>query len=435
MKHATSALQIAITITAVFLALLTLLESWFFINVNPLGMYFIVLFVLIIIFLFTVLFLFKIKKLEATEANFIDTLKKFESNYLTLQVEKNKILSIITSFSDGILILKNNGTIDIINSQAERILGVLAKEVLHKPLLDLEVHFPRINTVGSLLLSDVKYSFTKELKIEKDLIIQIHVNPLFVKREYMGKLIIFHDITKEKVVAEMKTDFISSVVHQLNGPLSAMKLSLEMLLHGDFGKMRKEQKEVIEKLNQKNKVLVTLVGDLLSMARIEERYSYHYTPVDLEGVIHSVVALNKDEIEIKKITYKFEKSKAKFPKIMLDKEKINLVIQNLFENAIKYTHVRGKITISLKEINGNAELAIKDSGIGIPESQQKKLFTKFFRGTNATKLHVVSSGLGLFIAKNIVEAHKGKIWCKSKEGKGSIFFISIPMRRVDSVRS
>ena len=113
---------------------------------------------------------------------------------------------------------------------------------------------------------------------------------------------------------------------------------------------------------------------------------------------------------------------------MLDAEKAKLAFQNIIDNAVRYTSLNGQITISLKIVDKNIEFSVEDSGVGVPENQQARIFTKFFRGANAVRMNTEGSGLGLFIAKNIVEAHGGKIWFKSEENKGTTFYISFPIK-------
>src|SRR3989344_1497417 len=227
-------------------------------------------------------------------------------------------------------------------------------------------------------------------------------------------------------------DFVSLTAHQLRKPLSSIRLSLEMLLDGDFGKISEEQKDIIEKILQMNSMLIFLVKDLLDLAKIEDKnYSFNITLVDIQELIEFIISFAKQEIKNKKIKFTFKKPEVKPPKIALDKEKICLVIQNLLDNAIKYTKDGGSIAVSFNIDSQNLEFQIQDSGIGIPEQQKKNLFTKFFRGDNAVKMEVVGSGLGLFIAKDIIEAHYGKIWFESKENNGSCFFFTIPVKGVD----
>ena len=115
------------------------------------------------------------------------------------------------------------------------------------------------------------------------------------------------------------------------------------------------------------------------------------------------------------------------PKVRVDIEKISLAIQNLLDNAIRYNTIGGEIELALKKKDSEIEFSIRDTGIGIPKNQQQRIFTKFFRAPNALKLETEGSGLGLFIAKNIIEAHGGRIWFESEEGSGTTFYFTLPV--------
>jgi signal transduction histidine kinase len=235
---------------------------------------------------------------------------------------------------------------------------------------------------------------------------------------------------RKKIKEENKIDYISFTAHQLKSPLSAIKLSLEMFLRGDFGEITEEQKEIVKKTLKKSEMLIVLVNDLINIAKTDNGgHSYDFKPVDVEELVISLINLVEEDIKNKKIKLEFHKSKINLPKIAIDREKIYLALQNVVDNAIKYTPKGGNINISIDFNSENIEFRIQDSGIGIPESQKKKLFSKFFRSENAIKTEFSGSGLGLFIVKNIIEAHKGKIWFESQEGNGSTFFISLPIRQ------
>jgi signal transduction histidine kinase len=175
--------------------------------------------------------------------------------------------------------------------------------------------------------------------------------------------------------------------------------------------------------------MITLVNDLLDVTRIEEgRHIFKPILTDIVPVIQFVEDSFKGEAERRRIQFEFKKPFGKVPKVMLDVEKIKLAIQNLMGNAIRYTPPGGKVTISLRYDKKEVEMAVKDTGIGIPQDQQQKIFTKFFRSQNAVRMETEGSGLGLFITKNIVESHGGKIWFESKENEGTIFHMIIPVK-------
>ena len=245
----------------------------------------------------------------------------------------------------------------------------------------------------------------------------------------MGNLVILHDITREKIVERMKTEFVSLTAHQLRTPLSAIKWTLRILLDGDLGALSVEQRDFLEKTYQSNERMISLINDLLNVTRIEEgRYLYKMTLVNLEEIIQFVVNSYKEEIKRRKIKFEFIKPKEKLPQVLIDVEKMRLAVQNLIDNAVRYTHAGGEITISLNRGRREIEFSIKNTGIGIPKDQKDRIFTKFFRAANVMRMETEGSGLGLFIAKNIIESHSGKIWFESEEGKGATFHFALPVK-------
>jgi len=176
--------------------------------------------------------------------------------------------------------------------------------------------------------------------------------------------------------------------------------------------------------------MINLINDLLDVTRIEEgRYLYEPVLIDFEPLVQSVINTYREEIKKKELKLEFKKPEKKLPQVRVDVEKMGLAIQNLLDNAIKYTLDGGEIIISLVPAEKAIEFLIKDTGIGIPKNQQDKVFSKFFRGSSAIKMETDGSGLGLFIAKNIIEAHGGKIWFESEEGKGTTFYFTLPVEK------
>ncbi len=217
----------------------------------------------------------------------------------------------------------------------------------------------------------------------------------------------------------------SLLIHQLKSPLSSMKLSTEMFLDGNFGNLTKEQKEIIQKMHSKSENLMSLVNDLSDINKIKQRFSsFNFSSENVLDLIWNMVALKKEDVDAKKINLKV--NEVKMPQIKVDKEKISIALENVFDNAIKYNKSGGVIDISFEDKGGSILIKFLDSGIGIPSADQGNIFSKFFRAQNAKKIDQFGSGLGLFIAKNIIENHHGKIWFESEENKGSTFFIELP---------
>lgn len=342
--------------------------------------------------------------------------------------EKNKTLAIINYLTAGILVFDKNNQLVLINSQAEKLFGVKREEILGRRLFELN-SFPSFRPLVSLLGGEIKKIQNKELEITKKLILGVSSIPMIVQQEKIGTLVILHDITREKLVEMMKSEFVTLAAHQLRTPTSALKWSLRLLLDGDLGTVPKNQREILEKMYYTNEKSINLVKDLLNVARIEEgKFLSKITLSSIEEVIQSVVEVYSDEIKKRKLKFEFEKPLAPLPKVMLDVDKMKIAVENLIDNAVRYTLPGGRITVSLAEKEKEIEVQIQDTGLGIPENQQSKMFTKFFRAENVMKIETEGTGLGLFITKYIIEAHGGRIWFESGEGEGTVFYFTIPIK-------
>jgi PAS domain S-box-containing protein len=370
----------------------------------------------------------KVEELEKTRKALMNILEDVEEERKKAEEEKSKTLAIIQNFVDGLLVFDKEGKVSLINPQAENFCKVKKEEVLGKSILEL-TQFPNFIPIVEAVGREIKGIFRKEVQISEELILEVTTIAMIREEEKIGTLMILHDVTRERAIERMKTEFVSISAHQLRTPLSAIKWTLKMFLDGDLGELTKEQREFLEKTYESNERMINLINDLLNVARIEEgRYLYRPVLADIVPICQSVIDSYKEEIEKKKLKFEFKKPK-ELPKVRVDIEKISLAIQNLLENAILYNLPDGKIEISLKLKENKIEFLIKDTGIGIPKDQQKRVFTKFFRAPNAMRIETEGSGLGLFITKNIIEAHGGEIWFESEEGKGTTFYFTLPVAR------
>lgn len=234
-----------------------------------------------------------------------------------------------------------------------------------------------------------------------------------------------------KEIDQMKTEFISVASHQMRTPLSATKWVLRMILDGDLGPLNVQQKEMLAKGYQTNERMIMLINDLLDVSRIEEgRFQYRFVHMSLEEVVDSSIQELSESIKKKDIKFVYKKPKTDLPKVNIDPQKMRLVVQNLVDNALKYTPAGGQITISLKDEKTHVICGITDSGVGIPRDQQSRIFSKFFRADNVIRMQTDGSGLGLFIVKSIIEKHHGYVWFESTEGRGATFYFSLPLQPV-----
>jgi signal transduction histidine kinase len=228
----------------------------------------------------------------------------------------------------------------------------------------------------------------------------------------------------------MKSEFVSVASHQLRTPLSAIRWETELLL----SKFRKEsvstkQRQSIENINALSGKMTKLVNDLLDVARIDQgRLIIKKVPVDIVEIIEEAVSGANAIIRIRNIEVVF-RDKKKIPLVFGDPEKLRMVVENLLNNSIKYTTSHGKIEIKLLKKGDFVFFSVKDNGVGIPLEQHGRVFDKFFRSDNVVKYQTEGTGLGLYIAKNIIEQLNGKIWFDSVENLGSIFSFSVPVSR------
>jgi len=230
-----------------------------------------------------------------------------------------------------------------------------------------------------------------------------------------------------KKMNKRKTDFVSSVSHELRTPLTSIKGYAAILLTGKLGEIAKEAKERIEKINRHSDELSHIVNDLLDISRIESgKIEMNLEPYDLRDIINKAEDLLSEQLKEKNIGLLIPVKPQDF-KVLIDQAQINRVFINLIGNAMKFTPSGGKITISAAEKEGAIQVDVTDTGCGIPEEAKETIFDEFFRVENSINQEVKGTGLGLALVKRIIEAHKGKIWVKSRLGEGATFSFTLPL--------
>jgi len=235
---------------------------------------------------------------------------------------------------------------------------------------------------------------------------------------------------------DAKSKFVSVTTHQLRTPLAAIKWTLDMAAKGQLGMVNDEQKKFLGKgLDSTNRV-ISIVNDLLKIDSIdEERSQYEFHPTDLIKLIGDVLFEFHNQAEIKKIRLNFVRPETNIPFLDIDADKIRIAIENLVDNAIKYTIEGGEVSVivsdnRLNSAEGAIEISISDTGIGISSGDASRIFQKFFRAGNAIQKEPDGSGLGLFIARDIIEKHRGAIWFKNRpDGQGTIFTFTLPLHQ------
>ncbi len=225
-----------------------------------------------------------------------------------------------------------------------------------------------------------------------------------------------------------KSEFVSIASHQLRTPMTGIMGYLSMMTQGDFGKIKDEHQKILVDLLAESQRMIRLINQFLNVSKIEAgKFTYTKAPVQLASLVeHEIIEVTKTASD-KGLKLVNKMPKQPLPAITVDADKLQDVILNLIDNAIKYTD-KGSITISAEQEGGNVHFRVKDTGIGIKPADASALFSKFVRGSGIAQIHPDGSGLGLFIAKSIIDAHGGRIWAESDgEGKGSTFQFVIPI--------
>src|SRR3989344_3175868 len=360
-----------------------------------------------------------------------------------LASEKEKIETVVSSIGEGVLVVDAEGKIFLCNQFGGLLLGLTQEEILDRHLSEVfqipEEKRGEDKPPIAAILDVVKARKTVKLpevtfpRLDGNtIVLSIVATPVELTGVFIGGVVVFHDVTEQKIIDNAKQQFISIAAHQLRTPLSGIKWAISLLVDESMGVMKNEQKVLLSKSYESVNRLVELVNDLLNIDRIESgRMEFAFEPTNLVDLLHTIIADVTAPAERKDIRIEF-KPDAGLPELELDHGSIRIVFQNLLENAVHYTPEKGQVSIRAIGEGHAVRISIKDTGIGIPHSQQKSIFGRFFRATNAVLHQPDGSGLGLYIVKQIVERHKGKIWFESDEGKGTTFHVVLPTDRAHS---
>lgn len=331
----------------------------------------------------------------AESSRYKSILRKYEAAVsLPLKTEKEIV---------GVFLVGEKNSGDMFNQQDLRILEIVAPEV--SVAIENAKSYEEISRFNVTLRNEVKRA-THRLK---------------EKNQQLREL------------DKAKDEFISMASHQLRTPLTAIKGYLSMLLDGDAGEIKVGQYDFINEAYSGANRMVGLINDLLNVSRMETgRFFLEPEDLDIEQIIKEEVQQLVNVAKEKGLYLKIDK-KNDVPKVWADETKIRQVIMNFIDNAIHYT-AKGGVTAKYGKEKGYFVFSVKDTGIGVPKEQQKKLFEKFFRADNARHSRPDGTGLGLFLAKRVVEDHNGSIFFSSIEGQGSVFGFRLPLKKSELIK-
>ncbi len=258
--------------------------------------------------------------------------------------------------------------------------------------------------------------------------LQLSSSPVHTRtNEYLGRLFVFHDVTREREVDRMKTEFVSMVSHELRTPLTSIKGYIDLLQAGEVGEVSEEQREFLDIIKTNADRLVELINDLLDLSRIEAgRIELKRKAVDLGRLIHQVTHSLKPLMTAKQQHLTLNLDPA-MPPVWGDADRVTQILTNFVSNAYKYTPAGGTLTIATRTLFNKVLVDVQDTGIGLSADEQKQLFTKFFRAKNRATQEVSGTGLGLAITRSLVEMHGGEITVTSAPGQGSTFSFTLPI--------
>ncbi len=377
----------------------------------------------------------------AKEFNYMtEQLKEYEKlNVQKLMDEKHKADSIVNSISDGIIVTDKNKKISLINRAAERAFEIRQSENIGKHFLEVinnDEVFKLIETASKTDLDkDLAYKEYVDITLGKDenqKHYRVEARTIHgVDDESLGEVTLVQDITKLKEIDQLKSQFVSTAAHEFRTPLTSISMGAGLLLEQQIGQLNDDQLELVSAIKEDEERLTALVSDLLDISRMESgKIEMDIEEHDIKEIVMHAVSPFKSQVEkingelIVDIPDDLLKVKADF-------NKISWVLSNIVGNAVRYIPEdgSGKIEVAVKQSANQFLFSIRDNGKGIPEEFQDRIFEKFVQLKSDGVAKTGSSGLGLSISKEIVHAHNGRIWVKSKVGEGSVFYFTLKVAR------
>ena len=369
-----------------------------------------------------------------------DKYNQISRQYQTLEEEGVRSQAMLKDIGDALVATDNSGNINFVNDAALTAMGYESMEVMGKSFIKM---FRIFNKDGKEVESNENplrnaLFFNKKVKSNECLLLKksgdqfqvsITATPVIFYQRTIGGIVVIRDITREKDVDRMKTEFISLASHQLRTPLSSIKWLVELLLD-DYKGMNEEQIQIVKNVYESNQRMIDLVDGLLNISRIESgRIIIEPKATNLKTLVEKIVGELTPKIVEKELKVNIDIAND-VPEISVDPKLISNVYLNFLTNSIKYSINKGQVNVKIYIKDSDVISEVKDSGLGIPKKQQARVFEKFFRADNVTRVVTDGSGLGLYLTKLIVEASGGKIGFESEELKGSTFWFSVPIAGV-----
>lgn len=352
-----------------------------------------------------------------------------------LHSEKEVLDKTIQNINDGVLVLNRRRKIVIWNNYMESMTGIPAEDAIGQQAYKILYNQLGLKKLTELIYSDIPASSPETCTAEERLTnvneerfwVESSISHILTDdhKSIENTIIVIRNISEEKEFIDAKNEFVSLTTHELRTPLTAIKGYLSMAL-ANGGKNPANEKKYINKAYQSTERLVELVEELLEVVRIDENR------IEIQPEIFAIGEIIEESIEElsqkaagKNISFRYRAGLPIF--VFGDKPKTKQVIENLIDNAIKYTRSNGTISLGLEKREHELLISIKDTGVGIPQRYQDSIFERFVRVDNPLSVKAGGTGLGLYIVKSLVERQGGKIWVKSDVGKGTTFYFTLPL--------
>lgn len=360
-----------------------------------------------------------------------------------ITLERNELKNIILGFEDALIAYDQQFHILFFNPAAERLFNVSAQETIGSQLQPKDAENPRFQRLVQVMFPSLApvmiprssagahpqildLSFTDPI-----LELRVSTSPIADDRgKILGFIKIVRDRTREVTLMKSKDEFITVASHQLRTPITEISWALEAI--SGSKDLIPADREVVMNALTASKELIQINEDLLDTAKIEEgHFGYQIDEMSIMELVNRVLAEVKPLMDQAGIKLYLDKPEAELPKVHADKHKIEMVLNNLLENALRYNVQHGEVTVKVeKEATAPfVKVSVRDTGIGIGPEDTKKMFTKFFRADTAMKAQTKGSGLGLYIAKNIIRAHGGQMGVESEMNRGSNFYFTLPTEK------
>ena len=336
----------------------------------------------------------------------------------TISEDRTKLATILDSMADGVIMTDAEGNISLANRATEKLFNI--KEAKNKPLIEAV----RDHEVDELLKLCLKTAQTQAAQYESS-ISKRYLRAIAIPIAHSGVLLLFQDLTELRNLQTTRRELIGNISHEFRTPLAAIKVMVETLRDGAVDE-KEAARDFLTRVDSEVDRLTQLVAELTELSRIETgKAELKKEPVDINRLVEEVIGQLNPQAERQRLSISKEFA-ADLPVVPADKDRVRQVIANLVHNAIKFTPAGGTITITTKTLEGSVVVDIADTGIGIPEEDLPHVFERFYKGDRARS--GAGTGMGLAIAKHVVEAHGGNIWVESEEGKGSTFGFSLPLQ-------